>query len=74
MATETDNLIARLTLEAAFGMEDAAPLLVCSWPDNVEEQQDCIDYLREAADVLSALATAVRAVHTLRSHMRHEAR
>ena len=73
MAFEPDDLIARLTIEAACLMEDAAPLLIRAWPDNVEEQQGRIDYLYEAADALSAIAAAARAVRTLRSHMRDEA-
>lgn len=74
MAFEPDDMIARLTLEAAFLMEDAAPLLVRRWPDDAEAQKNRVDHLWQVTDALSALATATCALYARRSRMRDDAR
>ena len=58
-----ENLIPALLQEAAYRMEDSAPLLVWSWPADRIEQAARIAMLAAVAGELAALASAASVPH-----------
>ena len=56
-------LVPTLLLEAAYRMEDSAPVLVLAWPADHALQAARIALLSSVADDLAALAGAVSVLH-----------
>ena len=57
------KLVQILLLEAAYRMEDSAPVLVRMWPADRTEQMTRIAFLTSVAGDLAALANAASALH-----------
>ena len=57
------QLVPVLLLEAAYRMEDSAPVLVRTWPADRTQQMTRIAFLTSVAGDLAALANAASALH-----------